>query len=209
MSYSNYYDILGLGQEASDDEIKKAYRRLALECHPDHHPEDPDLEEKFKLVTEAYSILGDTDKRRAYDLRAKRAGMRDDFFDPSPEGMFWQFVQSEGFDLRKARCMGGIKNCRMGQGFADAAAGDGSIYEVSITPTEAALGTRKEILVRTWGNKRKCTFRLPPGVESGYHFRLVLDRAKGISIFVRVKIVDETAEITADSTRADVDGGHA
>lgn len=203
---NDYYQVLGLDQGASDDEIKKAYRRLALECHPDHHPEDPDLEERFKQVTEAYSILGDADKRRVYDLRSRRAGGRGDFFDQSPEAMFWQFVQSEGFDLRKARCTGGFGQCRRG-GYGAAAAGNGATYEVSLTPTEAALGAQKEIIVRTWGNKRTCSFRLPPGVESGTQFRLVIDRARGVSVFVRVKIVDQNGELMGEAQQFDTDTG--
>ena len=52
----------------SASEIRRAYRRLALEFHPDHHPEDPESEEKFKQISEAYSVLGDAQKRRDYDL---------------------------------------------------------------------------------------------------------------------------------------------
>ena len=111
MSAIDYYQVLGLGRTASDDEIKKAFKKIALECHPDHHPADPDLEERFKRVTEAYSVLGDVDKRRAYDLRSRRAGDLGGPSYQSPEEMFWEFVQSEGFDVRKARCMGGMGRC--------------------------------------------------------------------------------------------------
>lgn len=204
----DYYQVLGLGHEATDDEIKKAYRKLALECHPDHHPEDPDLEERFKQVTMAYSILGDADKRRTYDLRAKRTGNW--AFDQSPEDMFWQFVQSEGFDVRKASCMGGIRGCRRGGGgYAAAASGNGGVYEVSLTPTEAALGTQKELIVRTWGTKKTCTFRLPAGVQSGSRFRLVLDRLRGISVFVKIRIVDQNGELAADATRISTEKVHS
>ena len=74
MSDHDYYQVLGLSLDVSDDEIRKAYRRIALECHPDHHPADPDSEERFKLVSEAYSILGDAGKRREYDLRYSTGG---------------------------------------------------------------------------------------------------------------------------------------
>lgn len=206
MSAIDYYQVLGLAQEASEDEIKKAFKRIALECHPDHHPADPDLEERFKRVTEAYSILGDADKRRAYDLRSKRGGGRGDFFDQSPEAMFWQFVQSEGFDVRKARCMSGMGRCGR-NGYAAAAAGNGSVYEVSLTPTEAALGAQKEVVVRTWGHKKTCAFRVPPGVQPGSQFRLVLDRARGLSVFVRVTILDQNGELTSEATKqASADG---
>lgn len=63
----NYYDVLGVAQDASADEIKKAYRRLARENHPDANPDDPQAEKRFKDVGEAYAVLGDADRRREYD----------------------------------------------------------------------------------------------------------------------------------------------
>ncbi len=66
-----YYDILGISEKASADEIKKAYRKLAREFHPDQNPDKPGAEDKFKEVQEAYSILSDEQKRKEYDLRRK------------------------------------------------------------------------------------------------------------------------------------------
>ena len=63
----DYYAILGVSKNASDDEIKKAYRNLAFKYHPDRNAGDKTAEEKFKQINEAYSVLGDKQKRQAYD----------------------------------------------------------------------------------------------------------------------------------------------
>src|SRR3954449_4607962 len=61
------YKTLGVDKKASEDDIKKAYRKLARKYHPDRNPDDPQAEERFKEVQEAYSILSDADKRKQYD----------------------------------------------------------------------------------------------------------------------------------------------
>jgi molecular chaperone DnaJ len=71
----DYYDVLGVGRESGDQEIKGAYRKLALKFHPDRNPDDPNAEEKFKEASEAYSVLSDPQKRAAYD-RFGHAGLQ-------------------------------------------------------------------------------------------------------------------------------------
>jgi molecular chaperone DnaJ len=71
----DYYEILGIGRDAGDQEIKQAYRKLALKYHPDRNPDDPKAEDSFKEASEAYSILSDGQKRAAYD-RFGHAGLQ-------------------------------------------------------------------------------------------------------------------------------------
>ena len=63
----DYYEVLGVGSNASEEEVKRAYRKLAVKFHPDKNPDDPHAEEKFKELGEAYDVLMDPDKRAAYD----------------------------------------------------------------------------------------------------------------------------------------------
>src|SRR6188474_3465251 len=70
----DYYEILGLGKSASPEEIKKAYRKVAIQFHPDKNPDNKEAEEKFKEAAEAYEILSDADKKARYD-RFGHAGM--------------------------------------------------------------------------------------------------------------------------------------
>ena len=71
----DYYEILGIGRDAGDLQIKQAYRKLALKFHPDRNPDDPAAEDSFKEASEAYSILSDGQKRAAYD-RFGHAGLQ-------------------------------------------------------------------------------------------------------------------------------------
>ena len=78
MAKRDYYDILGVSKGASDDELKKAYRKLAIKYHPDKNPDNPEAEEKFKEAAEAYEVLSNADKRAQYD-RFGHDGMRGGF----------------------------------------------------------------------------------------------------------------------------------
>ena len=67
MSGKDYYKTLGVDKKATDEEIKKAYRKLAMKYHPDHSKGDKGAEEKFKAISEAYAVLSDKEKRKQYD----------------------------------------------------------------------------------------------------------------------------------------------
>ena len=80
MATKNYYDVLGVTKEASDSDIKKAYRKLAKECHPDLHPGDEKAAERFKDINEAYETLSDSKKRSDYDYQQANPGFGSDPF---------------------------------------------------------------------------------------------------------------------------------
>ena len=89
MAKRDYYELLGVGRDASGDDLKKSYRKLAMKYHPDRNPGDEDSEHKFKELSEAYDVLRDGEKRAAYDQFGHAAfeaagGPRPDGFDFTP-----------------------------------------------------------------------------------------------------------------------------
>jgi curved DNA-binding protein CbpA len=111
----DYYATLGVGAEATTEEIRRAYRRLALRWHPDRNPDDPGAAERFKEISEAYAVLVDPGRRRDYD-RARRAGVpyetgrtredlfRDLFADPTASAVFEELAREfERLGLRVDR----------------------------------------------------------------------------------------------------------
>jgi len=128
----DYYEVLGVSREASETEIKKAFRRLARELHPDVNQE-PDAEERFKEAAEAYEVLSDAERRRTYDAYGHE-GLRSGGFDPgagfgSIDDIFQAFFGGRGF----------------GFGGRQAAAGGDVGIAVEVELAEVATGARREI----------------------------------------------------------------
>jgi molecular chaperone DnaJ len=146
MAKRDYYELLGVGRNASDEEIKKAYRKLALKFHPDKNAGDKSAEEKFKEIGEAYEALSDPQKRAAYDQfghaafdpRA-RANRGSSFHDPF-EIFREVFGGTAGGSIFES-FFGGGQDPSQPQRGADLR------YDLEITLEEAALGCEKEISV--------------------------------------------------------------
>jgi len=103
-----YYEALGINKSADDSTIKKAYRKAAMKYHPDKNPDNPEAEEKFKLVNEAYSVLSDPQKKQIYDLHGKN-GMNQRFQQHSNQNpfdvfndMFGDFFHQQSRRVRKS-----------------------------------------------------------------------------------------------------------
>ncbi len=139
MTKQDYYKILGLGREATQEEIKKAYRRMALKYHPDKNPGDKPAEEKFKVAAEAYEVLGDAEKRRLYD-QFGHAGLQGTDFHPFTgfEDVFSAFGDIFG-DLFGT---GGPRRRNAPRRGADLR------YDMEIGFKEAAFGCEKKINFR-------------------------------------------------------------
>ena len=115
MVIKNYYQILGVDREASGEEIKKAYRKLAMEYHPDRNQDRPGCEEYLKEINEAYQVLGDEGKRRQYDLWRqqpfyRRVDYPEDLSDDLIE--FLRLFSRRSFGLRG---LGGCKGRGLGK----------------------------------------------------------------------------------------------
>ena len=117
MAKRDYYEVLGVDRSADADALKKAYRALALKYHPDHNPDDPAAEDKFKEASEAYAVLADPDKRRAYErfgFQGVGAGSGQPGFDFADMGGFSDVLNDLFGDLFGTR--GGGGRSRRGRG---------------------------------------------------------------------------------------------
>jgi molecular chaperone DnaJ len=159
----DYYEVLGVGRNASEEEIKRAYRRLAVKFHPDKNPDDPHAEEKFKELGEAYDVLMDSDKRAAYDrfghgaFASGGAGFGG-FHDPFD--IFREVFGGGGFG-------GGIFETFFGGAGGrteDRQRGSDLRYDMQIGLEEAAFGVEKEIEIEKLDTCEKCH---GSGAESG------------------------------------------
>lgn len=150
MSKRDYYDILGVSKSASKDEIKKAYRKVALQYHPDRNPDDKEAEDKFKEAAEAYEVLSDDDKRARYDRfgHAGMGGAGGGFRGQSMnmEDIFSQFgdIFGEGNPFESFFGGGGRTRRRTGTGTP----GSNLRVRVKLTLDEIASGVQKKIKVK-------------------------------------------------------------
>ena len=158
----DYYEVLGLEKGASEDEIKRAYRKLAKKYHPDVNPGDAEAEAKFKEVGEAYEVLSDADKKARYD-QFGFAGV-DPNYNPGYGGFGGGFGGGAGFDF------GSIFNDFFGGGASSAQRrnapqrGDNLVSEVDITFEEAAFGCERDVTV---GRIEPCAECGGSGAEKG------------------------------------------
>lgn len=177
----DYYEVLGVSKNASDDEIKKAYRKLAVKYHPDKNPGDKEAEAKFKEINEAHDVLSDKQKRARYDQfgHAGVGGAGGNPFggggNPFGGGNFNFNGQAFNFDFGGGSPFDDILGSLFGFGAGGARRPRrGADYQTSVTLTfeEAIFGTTKTVEV----NGTDLKVKIPAGIDDGMSIRL---RGKG------------------------------
>jgi molecular chaperone DnaJ len=150
MDKSDYYEILGVSRQAGDEDVKKAYRKLALKFHPDRNPGNKEAEERFKEAAEAYEVLRDPQKRRVYDTYGHE-GLRGTGF--SGFRGFEDIFSSFGDVFQDFFGFGGGG---AGRPRTAARPGDDLLYDMGLTFEEAVFGTEKEVQIHCNGVCEEC-----------------------------------------------------
>ncbi|MGO1470125.1 MAG: DnaJ C-terminal domain-containing protein [Tissierella sp.] len=215
MEYKDYYKTLGVEKDASQEEIKKAFRQAAKKYHPDLHPDDKKAQDKFKEVNEAYEVLGDEKKRQQYDTFGSAGGFQGgQNFDPSQYGYggrtyTYSGSGGEGFS--------DFFNTIFGGGGAGASAGGFNINdifgggstrgarpqrksydsELNITIEEAYRGVERDLNLNFGGQTKNIKVKVPKGILPGKKLKVKGDKW-GIDGDILFKInfrKDETLEL--------------
>jgi molecular chaperone DnaJ len=152
MAKRDYYEVLGISKNASADEIKKAYRQMAIKYHPDKNPNNPEAEEKFKEAAEAYEVLSDSDKKQRYD-QFGHAGMGSGGFGGgfSNEDIFSRFGDIFGEDSPFGSFFGG------GGGGQRVRKGSNLRIKLKLDLQEIANGTEKKVKVKRYVTCKACS----------------------------------------------------
>ena len=211
MAENDYYKILGVDKKASDEEIKKAYRKLAMKFHPDHYQgeDKKEAEEKFKKISEAYAVLKDKEKRKQYDTFGEqdfhqRYSQEDifrgfDFSDILKEfgfgggGGFFGGGGGRGGRVRFSFDGGGSP---FGGGRQQQPKGEDMVYELPLTLGEIVSGTTKSVSLGHSGQAERINVKIPKGMITGKKIRLAGKGAQSDyggppgDLYIRSKVVD-------------------
>jgi len=190
----NYYETLGVSKDASIEQIKKAYRKLAMKYHPDRNKDDKDAEEKFKKISEAYAVLSDKEKRQQYDMYGSDAFQQrysqEDIFRGSNIGDILREFGFGGFGgtsfrtgtaggspfeafFQQASSMGGRQQTFYSTGRPQRPVkGSDMTYELTLTLQDVLHGAQKTVSLRHRDRIENVSVKVPAGIEAGKKLRL-------------------------------------
>ncbi|MEA3385524.1 MAG: DnaJ C-terminal domain-containing protein [Thermodesulfobacteriota bacterium] len=189
----NYYKLLGVSKDASPEEIKKAFRKMALKYHPDKNKGDKTAEERFKKVNEAYAVLSNPEKRRQYDTFGStefhRRFTQEDIFRNFDFSNIFQDIGGHGiffggrggtevsFDEILGQAFGGRsggfggRSCKQGFQYSQPI-GQDVVLKLALSPKEIFKGSHKLISIQTGGNPERISVHIPKGISSGKKIRV-------------------------------------
>ncbi len=215
MSGKDYYKILGISKTATEDEIKKAYRKLAMKYHPDRNKDDKAAESMFKDVSEAYAVLSNKEKRQQYDMFGSEGfqnkfSQEDIFRDFDFGSIFGEF----GFGGRGRGSFGNIFSGMGGNSFKGGGSpfngpfgghnsrpqpvkGKDIIYELSINLEDTLENSEKLIAYhRDNSNQEKISVKIPAGISTGKKLRLAGKGNPGINggpqgdLYIQIRVLE-------------------
>ncbi len=198
MANRDYYELLGVKKDSTPEEIKKAYRKLAVKYHPDKNPGDKQAEERFKEISEAYAVLCDTEKRKQYDQFGsdgfhQKFSQEDIFRGADVNDLFRDMgfggndVFSRIFGAKGGRS--GFSSFRQGP-----RKGEDLAMEVHVTLREAAMGGEKRVGFQHAGQREELSIKIPAGIEDGAQLRLKGKGSQGTNggpggdLFLTIKV---------------------
>jgi len=199
LKYRDYYEILGVDKKATQDDIKKTFRKLAKKHHPDANPNNKVSENKFKEISEAYEVLGDAKKRSKYDELARNPQYRNGSdFDPSQAG--YGNVKYQRSQTNTDNDFSDFFNMFFGGGNADmndifgrqstrghntsrsfAQRGADSEAEILVSINDAFHGVEKKVTISDGNTKRNISFKIPAGISSGEKIKLKGQGGPGVN----------------------------
>jgi curved DNA-binding protein len=190
MAQVDYYKALGIEKGATADEIKKAFRKLAVKYHPDRNPDNKAAEDKFKEINEAYAVLSDAEKKQQYDTFGssgfhKQYSQEDIFrgfdFGNAYKDMGGASAGGGGTEDIFSRLFGGSFGRGGGRGGFRSAPQRGADHEMELTVTfrDAAQGAEKQIAFRRNGQREELKVKIPAGVDNGSKIRIAGKGAQG------------------------------
>lgn len=185
MAATDYYKSLGVEKGASADDIKKAFRKLAVKYHPDRNPGDKSSEDKFKEINEAYAVLSDPEKKQKYDTFGSsgfhQQYSQEDIFRNFDFGNAYQGMGGTGAEDIFSRLFGGSFGRGGGRGGFRAGPQKGGDLEMEteISFRDAAQGAEKAVAFRRNGQREELKVKIPAGVDNGSRIRITGKGAQG------------------------------